>query len=151
MIIKTNIPQFTEAMREKFELLGNKEYLLRPVMFGLVDLMTNRIHNNGLAADGNAIGSYSNGYMRTRAKAGRQEGKKVVISLTRQLENDWSVKERSVQPTPKGYGIGFLDKHNYDKSQWVEKTYKKPIFSLTESEQAYALDYINDLVNQALE
>lgn len=143
--IKTNIKQFTEGMEEKFALLSNPEYLLRPVMFGLVDLMTKRIHIDGQAADGGAIGSYSTGYMRTRAKAGRQEGRKVVISLTRQLENAWSV-----EATQKGYGIGFINDFNYNKSQWVEETYKKPIFKMTDTEQAYALEYINDLVNEAL-
>ena len=193
--IVTNIKQVGEVIQEKLDKLNNPEYLFRPVMFGLIDLMTQRIHIDGNDASDSQIGTYSSRYMAVRTgnyknadkfKKGKQKGQnknsgtftdatirldkktgvfsgedkvgtarpnynrssdtKVVISLTRQLENSWTV-----EPTPKGYGIGFLNQHNFDKSQWVEDTYKKKIFALTEGEQTYALEYINDLINEALQ
>ena len=71
---------------------------------------------------------------------------KVIISLTRQLENDWAVVA-----TSKGYGVGFNNSHNFDKSQWVEATYKKKIFAMTSSERQMVTDGISDLVKKALE
>lgn len=76
----------------------------------------------------------------------RSNDPKVVISLTRQLENDYAVIA-----TQKGYGIGFLNPHNFDKSQWVQLTYGKRIFDLSEREKNIALDEINDLVSKAIQ
>lgn len=67
---------------------------------------------------------------------------KVIISLTRQLENDYAVK-----PTVKGYGIGFNNEFNFQKSQFVQETYHKQIFALTDEEEKEALKQIQDLVN----
>ena len=127
-------------------MLKNREYLLRPVAFGVIDLIQKRIHIDGKASDDNAIGIYSSGYVNgLRKKNNRGPSKKVIISLTRQLENNYAVIA-----TPKGYGIGFLNPFDYKKTQYVEAIYDKPIFTLTESERQYALDYINDLVNEAI-
>lgn len=78
----------------------------------------------------------------------RSSDPKVILSLTRQMENDLSVVE-----TTSGYGIGYLNEFNYQKAIWCEETYKKPILTeLTTDEQAYAEkaaetgldDYLND-------
>lgn len=64
----------------------------------------------------------------------RDADTKVILSLTRQMENDLSVVE-----TPTGYGIGYLNDFNYQKAIWCEETYKKPILTeLTTDELAYA-------------
>jgi len=140
------LSQFVVQLQGKLEVLKNREYLLRPVAFGVIDLIQKRIHIDGKASDGNAIGTYSSAYVRgLRKKNNRGSSTKVIISLTRQLENNYAVIA-----TPKGYGIGFLNAFDYNKSQWVEATYGKPIFALTTEEHQYALDYITDLVNQAI-
>lgn len=72
---------------------------------------------------------------------------KVIISLTRQLENDYAV----VAVGDKAYGVGFNNSHNYDKSQNVERIYQKNIFNLTVDEQKKIEDLIQGLVNQALQ
>jgi len=78
----------------------------------------------------------------------RDADPKVILSLTRQMENDLSVIE-----TPTGYAIGYLNDFNYQKAIWCEETYKKPILTqLTADELAYAEkaagiaidDYLND-------
>lgn len=145
--IKTNISQVTAVIQGKLNKLRDREYLLRPVAFGVLDLITKRIHIDGIASDGNQIGTYSSGYLRgLRKQNNRGDSSRVIISLTRQLENNYAV----IATGPKGYGIGFLNPFNFQKSYWVEVTYKKPIFRTTKSEHDYAIQYINDLVNDAL-
>lgn len=144
--ISTNLLNVAGDLQERLRLLRNPEYLYRGVCFDLIDLMTNRIHNKGIATDGTPIGQYSPAYLKYRQKKhNRTNDKKVVISLTRQLENDWSVLA-----TPTGYGIGFKNNFNFDKSQWVEATYGKKIFSLSKSEEDFALEGINIQVQNAL-
>ena len=58
---------------------------------------------------------------------------KVIASLTRQMENDMSVL-----PSGSGYGIGYNNADNFKKSQYVEATYKKKIFSITTEERELA-------------
>jgi hypothetical protein len=68
----------------------------------------------------------------------------VILSLTRQMEND-----ESVVPTPSGYGIGFLNPFNFKKAIWCEETYGKKILTkLTTGEldlaQKTAQEFTND-------
>lgn len=200
--IKSNAGAVVANIKLTLDQLKNPEYLIRPVCFGLIDLITKRIHIDGKASDGAAIGTYSTGYMKVRTgdfgnsvrfKRGAKKGQvknagvftkrrvtaftqeddetvtsankfvktefekkarpnynrtsdtKVIISLTRQLENDYTVIA-----TEKGYGIGFKNSHNFQKSQWVQMTYNKRIFDLTKEEEQYAVDYINDLAGEAI-
>lgn len=145
--IKTNIGQVTQAIAEKLKVLKDPEYLLRPVAFGLIDKMTQRIHNEGKASDGNEIGQYSNSYLKQRQRKplNRTADSKIIVSATRQLENDWSVIA-----VEKGYGIGFNNPFNLQKLRWVEQGQGKKIGDLTPDEQKYATDYINELVSDAL-
>jgi hypothetical protein len=144
--IKTNIGVVTEAIRKRLEILKDKEYLLRPVCFDVIDLMTQRIHGRGEDASGNQIGTYRESYLKLRQKAfQRSADKKIIVSLTRQLENDWSVIA-----TPNGYGVGFLNPFNLQKARWVELQKNKRIFELGEPEKSHALTVIQDLTRQAL-
>ncbi len=77
---------------------------------------------------------------KARPKHNRSSDTKVVASLTRQMENDFSVIE-----TPDGYGLGYNNDLNAQKSQWVEETYDKPIFSLTNKELDVATDVASEL------
>lgn len=144
--LKTNLPEVTERLRQKLTKLADNEYLLRPVCVDLIDLMTKRIHMDGIASDGTPIGTYSSGYLRYRQKPpnNRIKDSKVVVSLTRQLENDWSVIA-----TKNGYGIGFKNSFNLQKGRWVEAI-KKPFLTLTASELKYAQLRFDQLVNEAL-
>jgi len=143
--IKLDFTKFSQDLQHRVAKLHDKEYLLRPVATELIHMMTERIHQKGLASDGGQIGTYSSGYMRTREKYNRGKDTKVIIALTSQLENDWAVIA-----TDKGYGIGFLNPHNFDKSQWVEATYQKKIFQLTEAESQYAKERFDELIKDAL-
>jgi hypothetical protein len=144
--LNTNLQTVTGNIRARIEKLKDKDYLLRPVCFDLIDLMTKRIHNNGIASDGAPIGTYSKSYLKLRqAKYKRDSDPKTIVSLTRQLENDWSVIA-----TPKGYGIGFLNEFNLKKARYVEHIKDRIIFNLTTEENQYAIDLFNELTNKAL-
>lgn len=177
--ITTNINQALKQLAGNFEMLLNKEYLLRPLAIETIPLMKERIHKEGRDSSEQQIGTYSAGYMVVRTGAYKnankknagafQRGKnafsviatrkanmrpnynrsndtKVVISLTRQLENDWSVIG-----TAKGYGIGFNNPFNKDKAGWVEETYKKIIFNLSPTEHQYITERLQELVNGAFD
>jgi hypothetical protein len=148
MRIQTNIGQVTKALAEKLKVLRDPEYLLRPVAFGLIDKMTQRIHNEGRGSDGAEIGRYSNSYLRQRQRPplNRTADAKIILSATRQLENDWSVIA-----TPRGYGIGFKNPFNLQKLRWVEEGKGKKIGDLTQDEEKYVVDYLNELTADALQ
>lgn len=143
---KSNIGEVTDRIKEKLGKLADKEYIPRTLSFDLIDLMTKRIHIDGVAADGTTIGTYNKDYLSLRQrKFSRSNDSKIIVSLTRQLENDWNVIA-----TDQGYGIGFLNSHNFDKARWVEANKGKKIFSLSAPEQQYVNDTVTQLVQDAL-
>lgn len=81
----------------------------------------------------------------SRPNYNRGSDTKVIVSLTRQLENNWSVIA-----TTNGYGIGFTNPFNLQKARWVEGIKGKTIFNLSKAEQQYAVDRINELIADAL-
>lgn len=129
----------------KFDLLRDREYLLRPLAIETIPLMKERIHENGQASDGSQIGEYANSYMRQRAEAGRGQSRKIIVALTSQLEQDWSV-----QPTDRGYGIGFNNPFNAQKMRWVEEQKGKIIANLSAEEKQYISERLQELVNGAI-
>lgn len=144
--IQSNIGEVTGNIEEKIKKLGDKEYIPRTLSFDLIDLMTKRIHIDGVAADGSQIGTYNKDYLSLRKrKFNRSADSKIIVSLTRQLENDWNVIA-----TDDGYGIGFLNSHNFDKARWVEQNKGKKIFSLSATEQQYVNDTVDQLVKDVL-
>lgn len=147
LTIKTNLDQVLSNLGQSLKTIMDPNYLLRPVAIEVLTMMTERIHKEGKASDGGQIGSYSNNYLKyARKKAGRGSDPKIIVSLTRQLENNWSVIE-----TTNGYGIGFTNPFNADKLRWVEEIKDKVISNLTTIEIDYAFERINELVEQALD
>jgi hypothetical protein len=144
--IRTNIPIVTASILKKLQTIADREYLLRPVAFDVIALMTERIHEQGKANDDSQIGEYSNSYLKQRQnKYKRTADKKIIVSLTRQLENDWSVIA-----TEKGYGIGFLNAFSFQKASWVEQNKGKTIFKLSEHEREHVATRLNQLIADAL-
>ncbi len=73
----------------------------------------------------------------------RNSNRKVILSLTREMENDYQV----VPLTAKSYGIGFGNRHNFDKMKWNNKRYGTPIFAMSEEEKKVMRDVIQRHVN----
>ena len=100
-----------------------------------------KLKNAGSFSKGNNVGA-------SRPKYNRTSDPKVILSLTREMEND-----EKVLPLKSGsYGIGFSNKQNFDKSQWCEKTYKKEgkIFSLSSNEVEAVNLIVQNFVTNAL-
>lgn len=127
-----------------FDLLHDKEYLLRPLATETIPLMKERIHEKGEASDGSQIGTYANSYMRQREKAGRGESRQIIVALTSQLEQDWAVLA-----TDNGYGIGFNNPFNAQKMRWVEEQKSKIIANLSAAEKQYINERLQELINGA--
>ena len=93
------------------------------------------LKNSGVFSKGESVGQ-------ARPKFNRTPDTKVVLSLTRQMENDMKV----IPLRSKTYGIGYSNKINFDKSQWCEATYTSEgkIFSLSGDEK----QAVNSIVQQ---
>lgn len=160
----------------------NPDQMLRTVAFAVLPEVKKRVHIDGKASNGEQIGTYSPEYMKIRTgnfgnsakfskgkhkgsvkdsgtfSRGKNKGEqrprynrtgdtRVIASLTRQMENDMSVLA-----TGSGYGIGYNNPDNFNKSQFVESTYKKDIWSLTTDEKelatATAQQFVNDFLSK---
>jgi hypothetical protein len=143
--VTTNLPEILTSLGLQLKTLMDKNYLLRPVAIETIPNMTQRIHQEGKASDGSQIGTYSNPYLKQRVNNyKRSADTKIIVSLTRQLENNWSVLE-----TSNGYGIGFTNPFNADKLRWVEEGKGKVISELTTAELDYAFERILELTANA--
>lgn len=80
-----------------------------------------------------------------RPNYNRSGDTKVILSLTRQMESDFSVVAENDK-----YGLGFKNDHNFDKATWVEATYNKKIYTLQEKERDLAISLAQDYTNAVL-
>lgn len=146
--LRTNI---AEVMGRQVAVLegikdGAKEFM-RVIAVNLLPVVHDRIHVDGLDSNGSPIGTYSAKYVKYgRKKFNRGSDTKKIFSLTRQMENDFSVIA-----TDKGYGLGFKNSFNYDKSQWVEKQSGKTVYALTQGEKDLAIEVVTQSIRDALQ
>jgi hypothetical protein len=144
--VRTNISVVSTSLLNKIAVLKNPQQFLRPVAIDVLALMTERIHEDGKAADGSQIGNYNNNYLKLRqGKHKRNADSKIIVSLTRQLENNWSVIA-----TTNGWGIGFTNATNAQKLKWVEEQKSKKIGALTTKEKEYAIIKLDKVIKEAL-
>ncbi len=152
----SNISRAVRLQVNQLNDLAQGDQLLRTIAFAVLPELKRRVHVDGKDSNGNQIGTYSAPYMvlrtgaykkfsKDRPKYNRTADTKVIASLTRQMENDLSVI-----PVGKGYGIGYNNPLNYQKSQWVEQTYKKKIWALTEGEKELIVTVANEFISNAL-
>ena len=146
--ISSNADQVLTNLSEKISRIDGRRIAMAQATWA-VGAMRKRIHVDGEASDGEQIGIYSDGYMKVRTNSftsknytkGKNKGKprktynvkdsdKVILRLTGQMKTNMKVF-----PLGNGAGIGFDNDHDFQKSLWVEETYKKPIYRLTDSER----------------
>ena len=124
--------------------------------FDALSQMTERIHEKGEAADGSGIGTYTNNYLKLRQKKpyNRTEDSKIIVSLTRRLENDWGVIE-----TDKGnWAIAFLNRQkgtktditSGEKMKYVEESSGKTIAALSKAETEQLVKTILKGIDESL-
>lgn len=161
--ITSNAVVVLARIANKIELLKDPQMLLRPVCIELIPMITERIHERGIDANGRAIGTYSPGYLKyTRKDYKRGPSAKVIVSLSRKLENEWGVI-----PTDKGYAIGFIDGQggkiispiskkeqaavsSKQKLLYVEARKGANLTSLSKEETEFAKTRLNELVDEIL-
>lgn len=144
--ININFDKVAKDVANRFELLKDKDYLLRPLAIETIPNIKQRVHIEGKGSDGTAIGNYSSGYLKLRQKKfKRSADTKIIVSLTRQLENDYAVVG-----TTNGYGIGFNNPFNAQKALYVEQIKRKIIFNLSADEKKYIEERLQQLVNGAI-
>lgn len=74
-----------------------------------------------------------------RPQYNRSTDTKVILSLTRQMENDFGAVYNGLD----GYGLGYKNELNFKKSQWAEEKYRKQIFALTAQEENMVMDTVH--------
>lgn len=132
-----------ELILELKSLQTDKTQYMRPVVLVLSGEVRQRIHVRGEKADGKAIGTYTNAYLRTREKNNRGRDAKKILSLTTQMEQDFvGVAENNE------YGLGFNNAHNFDKATWQEEA-NPGTYDLSQREidlaETTIIDYLNGL------
>jgi hypothetical protein len=146
MQITDNIPFVIGSLLSKFKELENPETISRAAALAVMPELRERIHEEGKKSDNSQIGEYSILYLKLRQrKYNRTADKKVIGSLTRQLENSYILG-----PTTKGYGISVATPLSQDKIQWLTEKYGI-IWQLTESEKNIAYLAAVETANKILE
>lgn len=115
---------------------------LRPIFLTVHQQVTKRIFDDGKDANNTEIGQYSPEYVKRRIKKGLGSSRKVILEFTGQMRNDFVLIEDEGKA-----GSGFLNSVNADKSRWVEDTYEKSIFDLTQDENNLLVKLIEDKIN----
>lgn len=145
------IPLITERIHQKGEASDDSQ--IGTYSSGYMAIRTGVFKSNEVYKSGpnkgknKPTGKFTRGKNKglTRPSYNRSNDTKVIVSLTRKLEQDWAVIA-----TPNGYGIGFLNPLSLQKLRWVEGIKDKTIGNLSKSEQQYAVDRINELIADAL-
>ncbi len=115
---------------KKTKALNLRDKVIRRVLQTVHVMTDQRIFRDGIDANGKLIGTYSEGYQKTRRRKNYPISRKVILQATSQMVNDYKFLV-----LPDGnFGSGFSNTKNFEKSFWVEDTYDKPIFELTDSE-----------------
>lgn len=133
MEMTTNMPVVLNTVNMKLSALDIKR-MTNTQATTLMAVMRDRIHVQGRDSNGAPIGTYTPRYIkytRNSAKYKRGMDSKVILSLTRQMEDSYIPVN-----LPNGTGIGFSTHEDFQKAGWCEETYKKPIFKPTAEETA---------------
>jgi hypothetical protein len=107
--------------------------------------LVERIFQRGLDAGNARIGLYSDGYLKRRQKMNYPASRKVILQATTQMLDDFKVI-----PDATGWGHGFSNDENANKSRYVEETYNKSIFELTGEEEKFLFDKLNKEINKCI-
>lgn len=134
--VEFDMTRFVNDTLTSLQALGRPEFVPRAAALAALPKMRNRIFVEGKKADGTQIGTYANSYLRTREANKRGTSTKVILSLTRQLENDLSVVANG-----DGYAIGFKNPEKAEIAVHLEEKYQAHIFTaLTAEEERVAVD-----------
>lgn len=129
------------------KIIEDQNPILIAAASGVLAQVAYRIHTEGRKGDGSKIGTYSNAYLRYRqtARFNRTSDPNIVLSLTRQMENDFSVVAADQQ-----VGLGFKNRTNFDKATWMEERFTGT-YNLTEAEEDTVVIVLDDYIDGLFE
>ena len=121
---------------------------------GYMKVRTGNYGNSGRVSRGENSGKLKNAglYVRgakkgsPRPKYNRTGDTQVILSLTRQMENDMTVI-----PIENGWAVGYNNPLNFKKAGWAEDKYRKKIFSLTTEERERVIGIAQTAIDNALQ
>lgn len=186
ILYNTNGEQLINALEQDIKSLtaeqGDK--IIREVAQALTAAMVIRVHQEGKAADGTKIGTYSPEYLKIRSdqyanagvyKRGEKKGQakdtgkytkgknkgqarrkysrgtdpNVILSLTRNMEQDLGLNVANPAKIPNGYAIGYKNDLNAKKLERHEDiNYNKKILTqLSKEEEALALLIVKNRID----
>ena len=127
-----------------------RDKMLRTVALDAAANIKTRIHTDGKNSADQPLGEYTNAYMKKRQENKRGPSKKIIFSLTRQMENDFSLVAANGAT---GYGLGFKNPDNAQKAEWLQENKKfgavyKPTQYEVEQMRLVTEQFIVDLLNQ---
>lgn len=135
-------------LTKKIERYAKSQTSLRVALSTTLAIHKPRIFQFGLDASRNKIGTYSTkptyisagrqarqtgktkfvgGYAEYKRDVGKNPGY-VILRDTDQMYADYGIVFTG------NFGFGFKNKHNFEKSQWMEEKYRKKIFGLAKNE-----------------
>jgi hypothetical protein len=177
--VDSNISHVIRVISDELENIDVKK-MTREQASTLMADMRKRIHQQGKASDGSAIGKYSKGYLAVRSgvfqnsgkstkgkskgkiknagthtKGAKQGGKRIMYNRGNDPKVILSLTRQMESdmiliPIENGTAIGYSNSDNFNKSQWAEKTYKKAIFSATVEEVNTVLEIGQKYINDSL-
>lgn len=122
-------------------LIENQEPFLLAIASSVLAGVHYRIHTLGKRANGSDIGTYSNQYLKTRERFNRGSDKRIILSLHRQMELDFTVVAKG-----QSIGLGFLNSTNFEKATALEKRYPGT-YALSDEEEEIVANAITDYLN----
>lgn len=127
------------------QIIAEQQPILIAAASGVLAQVSYRIHTEGKRSNGSDIGSYSNSYMRTRVKNNRGSDRRVILSLTRQMENDFTVVSQG-----EATGLGFNNRTNFEKATYMEARYPGT-YDLSDDEEQTIVLVLNDYIDGIFE
>ena len=124
-----------------------------------------RIFESGQDAKGSKIGTYGTnpisiskkqqakstgktyfkgGYSEYKSAIGKNPGYVNLVN-TGQMQSDYGIIR-----TSSGFGLGFQNRLNYDKSQWMQEKYDKDIFDHTQEELDIIANVLSAQINASI-
>lgn len=152
--------EFTDLIN-KIDNAARSESNLRVALTTVLAVHKPRIFEQGFDANGVKIGTYSTkpasiskknqardtgktyfpgGYSEYKQAVGKNPGY-VILRNTDQMYGDYGII---------GNGFGFQNTENYNKSQWMENKYQRPIFELSGYETNILADVLVDQLVKAI-
>jgi hypothetical protein len=137
------------AIMNKIERVVKSDKTNRTALTTVLAVHKKRIFNDGKDADGSQIGTYSTNTIsiakknqarntdQTYFKGGYSEYKSAIgknPGFVNLRNTDQMMMDYGLIVSGDDYGLGFQNEENYNKSQWMEEKYKKPIFEPSNEE-----------------